>query len=236
MSCASIDSSLPITGNATTATGFDGWWQLRGEAVEPPNLRRHGESGVERINLSGEVFYLKRQVNHLCRSLRHPAGYPTAVREYEALQALARIGIKVPEVVYSGARKTRQGWQAVLVTRELAAFYPLDTWYAQGGRLHLGEVMHQQLLHRIGYVLGKMHRHHWQHTSLYPKHIFLTEGQAGELPMVALLDLEKARRRLLVRQAAQRDLAQLHRRCGGFWSPSDWQRLLDGHQAGLAGD
>lgn len=41
---------------------------------------------------------------------------------------------------------------------------------------------------------------HWQHGCLYPKHIFVrVEGEAIE---VALIDLEKSRRRLTVNKAS----------------------------------
>lgn len=221
-------------GASSLPAGFEQWWQCRGETVEPLNQRRRGESGVQRVQVGEALFYIKRQRNHLYRSLRHPLGYPTAMREYRALQALRQAGINVPDIVFAQARRRDNGWEAVLVTRALVGYRALDDWYASGGRERLGEAMHAQLLYRIGHLLGRMHAAHWQHTSLYPKHIFLTAGSPQELPKVALIDLEKARRRWRVTKAAQRDLAQLQRRSSGFWRDGDWRDLLTGHAAALA--
>ena len=48
---------------------FDRWWSRRGRWVEAPNLRRSGESGVERITDGQRLLYCKRQQGHLYRSL-----------------------------------------------------------------------------------------------------------------------------------------------------------------------
>lgn len=67
---------------------------------------------------------------------------------------------------------------------------------------------------------------HWQHGCLYPKHIFVrVEGEAIE---VALIDLEKSRRRLTVNKASQHDLKQLKRRSS--WTGAQWQAFIYGYQ------
>ncbi len=211
-------------------TDFDGWWSVRGESVEPANVRRDGESGVERIYSSAlGVLYIKRQRNHLFRSLRYPLGLPTVMREKFATDALQKLGITTPELVFVESRKTGGDWRAILVTKALEGFVDLETWYRKAGRERIGEARHQQLLLKLGRVLGVMHSKQWQHTCLYPKHIFLTAGSVESTPEVALLDLEKARRKLIRGHAARRDLDQLHRHSRKIWSEQDWQLLLDGH-------
>ncbi|HSC76124.1 MAG TPA: lipopolysaccharide kinase InaA family protein [Pseudomonadales bacterium] len=214
-------STLPID--------FDGWWQVQGESVEPANVRRNGESGVDRLNTDAGVLYVKRQRNHLFRSLRYPLGLPTFMREKFAVQALQQINIAVPEIVFADARKISGGWQAILVTKELKGYTDLEDWYRKGGRERLGEHQHEQFLVKLGRVLGVLHHHRWQHTCLYPKHIFVTPGDSVLLPDIALLDLEKARRRLFSAHAARRDLDQL-RRHSLMWNDQDWNALLKGHQ------
>jgi hypothetical protein len=209
-------------------TDFDGWWQVQGESVEPANIRRNGESGVDRLTTDAGVLYVKRQRNHLFRSWRYPLGFPTFMREKFAVQALQKIGIPVPDIVFAEARKVSGQWQAVLVTKELNGYSDLECWYRQGGRERLGEHQHTLFLLKLGQVLGSLHRHHWQHTCLYPKHIFLTQGDETILPDIALIDLEKARRRLSVRQVARRDLDQL-RRHSPMWNDQDWNTILLGH-------
>lgn len=207
---------------------FEGWWRVQGESVEPANVRRNGESGVDRLTTSSGVLYVKRQRNHLFHSLRYPLGLPTFMREKFSIQALEQLGIRVPEIVFADARKMSGEWQAILVTKELHGFSDLEQWYGKGGRERLGEQQHQQFLLKIGQLLGVLHHHRWQHTCLYPKHIFVTQGDNTQLPDIALLDLEKARRRLFGKHAAQRDLDQL-RRHSLMWNEQDWKRILAGH-------
>lgn len=220
--------SMPFLSNLPA--NFDDWWQVQGESVEPANVRRNGESGVDRVLTDSGVLYVKRQRNHLFRSLRYPFGLPTFMREKFAIQALQKININVPTIVFADARKVSGEWQAILVTRELKDYVDLECWYQQGGRKRLGEQQHEQFLLQLGHVLGLLHSHHWQHTCLYPKHIFVTQGHATQLPDIALIDLEKARRRIFASHAARRDLDQLCRH-GSMWNEQDWKILLTGHEA-----
>jgi tRNA A-37 threonylcarbamoyl transferase component Bud32 len=203
------------------------WWQRQGDWVEEPNARRGGESGVQRLQDETGVLYAKKQIGHTYRSLRHPQGRPTVLRERQALQALSSLGVQVPRLIYCGVDyHQQQGWRGLLVTAELEGFMDIENWYAQGGREACGETVHTQLLQHIGATLARMHLGRWQHGCLYAKHIFVRID--GETPQVALLDLEKSRRRLTRVQAAQHDLPQLRRHSP--WSDADWQLLLQGYR------
>ena len=46
-----MDACVSATNDLSVPTDFNGWWNLRGESVEPANVRRDGESGVERLVL-----------------------------------------------------------------------------------------------------------------------------------------------------------------------------------------
>ncbi|RJG11819.1 InaA protein [Pseudomonas cavernicola] len=211
---------------------FEQWWQQHGEWVEEPNQRRGGESGVQRVHgADGKLLYAKRQVGHLYRSLRHPFGRPTVLRERDALEGFRRLGVQVPEVMYCGAlRSADKSWRGLLVTAALDGFQEVDNWYANGGREHYGEQLHQKLLQALGAMLARLHLGHWQHSCLYAKHIFVRvtgEGATAQVD-VALLDLEKARRRLSKQRAARHDLRQLRRHSS--WNSADWQQLIYGYQ------
>lgn len=206
--------------------GFQRWWQRQGDWVEAPNVRRGGESGVQRLLDEDGVLYAKRQIGHIYRSLLHPKGRPTVLRERNALVALKELGVPVPRLVYCGVEHDPQyGWRAMLVTEALEGFEHIEHWYAQGGREACGEVQHARLLQQIGATLARMHLGRWQHGCLYAKHVFVRMD--GERPQVALLDLEKSRRRLTRRQAAHHDLRQLRRH--GPWNDSNWAQLLAGY-------
>ncbi len=110
---------------------FDRCWAQRGEWVEPPHQRRIGDSGVQRLRTNdGQLLYSKRQIGHLYPTPLHPFGRPTVLRELQALLALKRLGIKVPELVYGATQKIAGEWHGLLVTQALEGFSSLEQWYA----------------------------------------------------------------------------------------------------------
>lgn len=217
---------------ARTST-FQRWWDTRGDWVEEPNQRREGESGVQRIrlrDLQQPLLYCKRQTGHLYRSLLHPFGRPTALRERHALQTIGELGVRVPELVYCGTRQQAGQWQALLVTAELKGFVSLEGWYGEGMAEYYGRAVQERMLDAVGITLGRIHQARWQHGCCYPKHIFLSVHGEGDTAWVevALLDLEKSRRRLRRSAAARHDLRQLKRH-GQAMPEQDWQRLMAAH-------
>ncbi|HEY1029996.1 MAG TPA: lipopolysaccharide kinase InaA family protein [Pseudomonas sp.] len=199
---------------ALPSTEFDRWWHSPGESVEPANQRRGGESGVVRLqhwDPHRPLLYCKRQSGHLYRSLRHPLGRPTILRELQAYRAFARLGIRTPNIVYCAARKQAGQWQALLVTEALQGFVSLEQWYSEAHPPQLNQAM----LRNLAVTLARLHLGGWQHGCCYAKHLFVKIRNAGEVE-IALLDLEKARRRWRVASAARRDLGQLQRHCGAM--------------------
>ena len=212
--------------------GFSHFWNQRGEWVEEPNVRRGGESGVQRlITDDGQTLYSKRQTGHIYRSWLHPFGRPTVLRERDALEGLNRLGVGVPQIVFCGAERTENEWHALLVTEALEGFEEFEKWLAAGGREQYGELLYEQMLSEIGKTLARMHLGRWQHSCLYIKHIFVRVTGEGDQARaeVALLDLEKGRRRWTAYGAAQHDMKQLRRHSS--FSAADWQKLVYFYQA-----
>jgi len=207
---------------------FEYFWNQQGEWVEAPNVRRGGESGVQRINAgNGNLLYAKRQTGHIYRSLFHPFGRPTVLREQDALLALTRLDVGVPQVVFCGAQRDQvHKWRALLVTHALDGFVELEQWYAAGERERHGEALHERILQALAENLARMHKGRWQHGCLYIKHVFVRVSGEGESAKaeVALLDLEKCRQRLTARSAASHDLKQLRRHSS--FSDSDWAKFV----------
>jgi hypothetical protein len=204
---------------------FEHWWNTHGEWVEEKNQRRGGESGVQLLpplQPGKPPLYSKRQIGHLFRSLRHPFGLPTALREEQALIACEALGVLVPRRILCAARKHAGQWQALLITEELTGFVSLDDWYADHAS-KLDEGARQAVLYRLALVLRRLHHGRQQHGSLYSKHVYIS--LQAKQPAVALLDLEKSRRRLFRHSAMQRDLAQLCRRRGAM-PQADWDYVL----------
>ena len=219
--------SVPHTPTSTDDC-FEHYWRQQGEWVEEPNQRRGGESGVQRIHdVCGRLLYAKRQVGHTYRSWRYPLGRPTVLREHDALLAMNALSVKVPRVVYCGAKQgDDKQWRALLVTEALDGYTEIDNWYAAGERERFGEAVHDRVLEAIGETLARMHAGRWQHGCLYPKHVFVrVTGDAQNAHVdVALLDLEKSRQRLTPHKAASHDLKQLRRHSS--WNDADWRKLI----------
>ncbi|MFV3379013.1 MULTISPECIES: lipopolysaccharide kinase InaA family protein [Pseudomonas] len=217
---------MAVAGNAVS--DFEFYWQQQGEWVEEPNQRRGGESGVQRLSdAKGRVLYAKRQVGHIYRSLRHPFGRPTVLRELDALNSFEQLGVRVPRLVFAGAeRGADHQWRALLVSEALDGFVDLDTWHAEGARERYPQVLHERMLKELADNLARMHLGHWQHGCLYGKHVFVKvigEGERARVE-VALLDLEKCRRRISCQRAAAKDLRQLRRHSS--FNDAEWQSLL----------
>ncbi|MHC6224186.1 lipopolysaccharide kinase InaA family protein [Pseudomonas sp. X10] len=210
------------------ASEFDYYWQQQGEWVEEPNLRRGGESGVQRLcDETGQVLYAKRQVGHIYRSLFHPFGRPTVLRELDALNSFEQLGVRVPHIVYCGVeRDSDNQWRALLVSKALDGFVDIDSWYAEGARERFGQDLHDRVLEDLANNLARMHRGHWQHGCLYGKHVFVKViGDGAQVSAeVALLDLEKCRRRISCHRAAANDLSQLRRHSS--LNEAEWTKLL----------
>jgi hypothetical protein len=210
----------------TSADRFDYWWNNRGTQMDEINQRRGGESLVERVDCGGELFYCKRQRGHLFRSLRYPLGRPTVLCEAVALSACRRLNIPVPEIQFSGVRYGHGEWLGLLVTRGLTGYLHLDEWFAED---HPRDPEVDTLvLRKAAELLVQFHRGRWQHSSLYPKHLFVKAlpADSGIEVNVLLLDLEKSRQRVRSLAAARHDLQQLHRQ----WEriPAEhWQVLVD---------
>ncbi|HEX6736608.1 MAG TPA: lipopolysaccharide kinase InaA family protein [Azonexus sp.] len=207
---------------APLPTDFADWWTAPGDWVEEPNQRRSGWSGMMRLHHAGRTYYVKKQCNHLCRTLSHPFGWPTVSREFANIRRLQALGITVPTPVFHGSRRTADGLEGLLITEELVDFAALDT---QADR---SPAEKSRLATAVGRMLGRMHAHNLQHSCLYDKHI-MVRWQDGQ-PTIALIDLEKLRRAWLPGHAARHDLDQLKRH-QQIWPDADWALLEQAHRA-----
>jgi len=218
-------------GGVADAAAFDAWWLREGSWVEPPNRRRGGESGVQLVTLEdGRRCYSKRQVEHTYRSLRHPLGRPTVLRERDACEALGAIGVATPKLVYAGARKRAGVWQAILVTEALEGLVDIDQWYrTDSAAVHEGS--RHAMLEELARQVSLMHAGGWQHGCLYAKHVFVSCDD-DQAPRVVLIDLEKCRRRR-PQGASRRDVEQFSRHRGAM-PEGDWLFFLDAYDRRFA--
>lgn len=214
---------------------FDAWWRLEAPTVEPGNVRRGGWSTVGRHTLCAADgarvgVYVKRQQDHVYRSWRHPwRGRLTGEREMHVLRRCRALGIATAEPVLYAQRRAGGHLQGVLVTRELAGYRALDALvddWRRGGAPPRGQ--RRRLLQAIATQVQVLHDAHLEHNCLYPKHLMIdTVRLAGDASAatVALIDLEKCKRRWWRWTCTVRDLDSLNRRSVG-WSRTDRRRFL----------
>jgi len=200
--------------------GFDDWWGLEADWFEEPNIRRGGWSGVSRVTLGERTVFLKRQEDHVIRTLAHPFnGIPTFVREMQNILAMQAAAVPALNPVYFAERKVNGKQRAILVTEALEGFSPLD----EIPREQLSFSARIKLITTAANVVKQLHAHKLVHNCLYPKHLFVRGGDGGF--EVHLIDLEKARTALSRDRAMFRDLDTLNRHCRG-WTRSDRLRFL----------
>lgn len=200
---------------------FDALWALTLEAVDEPNTERGGWSSVYRLDLGEAAYYLKRQSNHLTRSLLQPFGEPTFAREFRNIQRYRKLGIPALQAAFFAERRVPGERRAVLLTRALDGWLDLDHWLAGWGALPQTE--RQAILEACGELAQRLHQAGQMHGCFYPKHIFLRH--AGEAFQAQLIDLEKTRPLLFGMRDRVKDLEPLLRRAA-IWSEADIRRLL----------
>ena len=200
---------------------FDALWSLKLEAVDEPNTERGGWSTVYRLELGERAFYLKRQSNHLTRSLLHPFGEPTFAREFRNIQRYAELAIPALQAAFFAERSVPGERRAVLLTRALDGWQDLDHWLMQWSGLD--NVKRLAILHACGALARCLHQAGQMHGCFYPKHIFLREQ--GARVEAQLIDLEKTRPLLLGRRDRIKDLEPLLRRAK-VWNDAEVRELL----------
>lgn len=169
---------------------FETLWDAEIEIVDEPNIGRGGYSDVGILRLPNgsaeEVFFVKRQTNHNCRTLLHPfRGIPLAIREWLNINRLQKAGIQTVEVACIG-RRLDGGDKAILVTRALDGFQTIREWFSQKP----GEKQRESVMTALGKLIGKMHRAGIRHGSLYRKHIFVSIEMPED---IRFIDLEKSK-------------------------------------------
>ena len=204
---------------------FEALWALQLEAVDEPNTERGGWSSVYRLELGERAYYLKRQSNHLTRSLRHPCGEPTFAREFRNIQRYAELGIPALQAAFFAARRMPGEQRAVLLTRALDGWQELGDYLACWSQLAVAQ--QQAILRACGELARRLHGAGQLHGCFYPKHIFL-QAQ-GEHFATCLIDLEKTRPLLLGRRDRIKDLEPLLRRASRQWGGDEWRVLLQAY-------
>jgi hypothetical protein len=211
---------------ASRLADFEALWALSADWHEAPNERRGGWSGVSRYRLDdGSAIFLKRQENHLCRTLRHPfRGIPTFYREYLNILRLHRHHVGAVEALYYGDRLAAGRWRAILATRALDNHLSLDDWNDDAAQIE--QPQRQSLIAATAQACARLHHHRLQHSCLYGKHVFVSRRPDSnglyQESDVRFIDLEKLRKGISGERVRRHDLDQLMRHTNG-WNDDDWR-------------
>lgn len=202
---------------------FEALWQAKADLVDEPNTARGGRSSVGRLELDDangrpHVFYLKRQSNYLIRHLRRPLGQTTAAREFFNIERFALLGIPALDAACFGERRQGGDRQALLLTRGLEGYRPLESWFEDWSELSYR--LQDDLLIATASLVKLLHDRDIVHNCLYPKHIFLRQLDDGI--GARFIDLEKSRAHIFSPWGRMRDLDALNRRS---LAPRRTQRL-----------
>lgn len=206
---------------------FEALWTLELPWFEAPNHRRNGWSGVVTHTLQqadGQPLnlFIKRQQNHNTKSVRHPIdGEPTFHREFRNIKRLRVCQIPSLEALYYGERKIGDEHQAILITRALDGYLPIQEFYPSC------QNDPSALLQAIAKLVIKLHAASLAHYCLYPCHIFATRDAQGEIKL-RLIDLEKLRRSFSPAWRIKKDFGTFIRR-SGFMGRSSMVKLLDAY-------
>jgi lipopolysaccharide kinase (Kdo/WaaP) family protein len=209
---------------ANKLDSFDAIWNLDTEWFEEPNKRRGGWSGVIKVDLDtpeGKTcVFIKRQENHITKTWLHPIkGILTFEREFKNILQMKNRDLPVMEIVFFAQRNIDNNRQAILITKALTDYIPLESErFLSSGDLIKNVSHKKQLLIAVADAVRSIHRYHFEHNCLYLKHIFVKP--VGNSWDIKIIDLEKLKWRLFKRKAVFRDLYTLYRHARG-WYPKD---------------
>jgi hypothetical protein len=200
----------PLLAEAGLAS-FDALWKLDLAPVDHPNINRGGWSSVCPLELPRQRYYLKRQANHLTRSLLHPFGEPTFCREFRNIQRYAKHGVPAMQAAFFGVRKQEGQHCAVLLTRALDDWRDLASWLQAWSECD--EAIRRQLLIACALLVRRLHLAGLVHGCFYPRHIFVRAARPAEKQgfEACLIDLEKTRRLWFPRRDRIKDLERFIR-------------------------
>jgi tRNA A-37 threonylcarbamoyl transferase component Bud32 len=204
---------------------FDAIWNASVRIIDEPNLGRGGHSDVGLLLLPSadgyeKKFFLKRQNNHNCRTLRHPyRGVPLAIREWVNLQRLKKGGVVTMDIACVGRDNTGND-RALLVTHALEGYQSIGEWLSK--ELPFDE--RRSCMKALGQLIGNMHRAGLRHGCLYSKHIFISELSSEE---IRFIDLEKCKQ-IISKDCGTKDIATFFRRTRELMA-EDREHLLESY-------
>ncbi|WDE96734.1 lipopolysaccharide kinase InaA family protein [Lentisphaera profundi] len=203
-------------------------WDNKTEWFEAPNSGSHENSwsGVSKITLEGQDFFIKKQKNYSKRNLIHPFGENLAQKEHKNITIFKRLNIPSLEAVFFNRVKKNGNDYAILITKALSSYTPLNEVETLVNTRALNLAARRTIIFHTAKLIALSHENKVKIQSLYSKHVFvhdsLIQGQAcmdNEAPC-KFIDLERARLSYFDKSSFLKDVETFSRRTKS-WSQSD---------------
>ena len=197
---------------------------------EAPNRRRGGWSGVTRLVLNPEAapkdqqaVFLKIQQNHFYRAPNTCfIKKLTFEREFEVLQQLKSATDTIPELAFFATWQVGSDVGAILVTRALDDWLPLNDWLlGRKGLTPPDEATFKKALEAIAQSAREINTAGWVHLCFSAKHLFLRPKADGTFES-CVIDMEKSRKHLSAAYRTRKDCSHFMRHTPGL---TDSQKL-----------
>ncbi len=197
---------------------------------EEPNRRRGGWSGVTRLVLNPaaapedqQAVFLKIQQNHFYRAANTLFTKKlTFEREFEVLQQLKSATDTIPELALFATWQVGSDVGAILVTRALDDWYPLNDWiHGRKGLTAPDEATFKKALEAIAQSAREIHAAGWVHLCFSGKHLFVRPTTHGDFES-CVIDMEKCRKHLSSAHRTRKDCSHFMRHTPGI---TDAQKL-----------
>ena len=186
---------------------------------EAPNRRRGGWSGVTRLVLNPEAapedqqaVFLKIQQNHFYRAPNTCfIKKLTFEREFEVLQQLKSATDTIPELAFFATWQVGSDVGAILVTRALDDWLPLNDWLlGRKGLTPPDEATFKKALEAIAQSAREINTAGWVHLCFSAKHLFV-RPQADDTFESCVIDMEKSRKHLRANYRTRKDCSHFMR-------------------------
>jgi len=142
-------------------------------------------------------------------------------REWDAIGALAALGLPTAERVAVGERRRRPlAGESFFIAAGLDGYRPADDLLRE-----MTPPERAPLLEQIASLARRFHQAGFNHRDFYLCHLFVRGGSAGPFHL-ALIDLQRVERLPWRRRWLVKDLAQLAYSARGILSEVEWERWL----------
>jgi hypothetical protein len=207
---------------------FQQLWDNKTDWFEAPNKgkKKNSWSGVSKITLEDQDFFIKKQKNYTKANLLHPFGENLAHKEFKNITLFKKFNIPSLDVAFFGMQKSKGNHYALLITKSLSTYLPLNVVEKKLETKELSLYQKRKIIYHSAKLISLTHDKNIKIQSLYSKHIFvhkslIYQDYSGdqELPC-KFIDLERARISLLDKNSSLKDVEIFSRRTKN-WSRTD---------------